>query len=137
MLAKVDAGRIVDVDTFPIPSACNQATLVHLSIEAAAAMLSRLASQLVCDKALNYREISWGSQKSTKALFAKRCEIPAQISKRELEKRIQAFGSGDGLSKLNHIKNGKKYIYQETALEHQQSDLVEIHGALFVGAEND
>jgi methionyl-tRNA formyltransferase len=135
MLAKVDAGRIVAVDSFPIPNACTQSTLVKLSIDAAAAMLSRLAPQLVCSEALDVSEISWGTQKNTKALFAKRCEIPDYISKQELEKRIQAFGGGDGLSKLYLIKNGKKYMYQAIALENQLSDVVEIHEAKFVSAD--
>ena len=135
MLAKVDAGRIVAVDSFPIPNACTQSTLVKLSIDAAAAMLSRLAPQLVCSETLDVSEISWGSQKNTKALFAKRCEIPDHISKQELEKRIRAFAAGDGLSKLYLIKNEKKYIYQETALQSQQSDAMEIHGSIFVSAD--
>lgn len=38
--------------------------------------------------------IKWGGQKSSMQLYARMCEIPADISKDDLDRRIEAFGAG-------------------------------------------
>jgi methionyl-tRNA formyltransferase len=131
MLDRVDSGRIVTVDTFPIPPACDQEMLVGLSINAAVSLFEQLATKLVSSSDFVFSHHTWGARKTTTNSFASMCEIPLNISKDELENKIRSFGWGDGKTLLFCMQEEKKFSYRKNALKSDSNDAVEIHGYLF------
>jgi methionyl-tRNA formyltransferase len=111
MLDRVDSGRIIAVESFPIPELCNQTQLIHLCIEVGAGLLKKLAHFLSHKEHIQFSSNSWDGIKTTKMLFASMCKISCEISEKELSKRIRAFGAGDGTSLPSMMLNGTQYIY--------------------------
>jgi methionyl-tRNA formyltransferase len=84
MVEKVDAGPIVDVALFPIPAGISVLALEGLAY----AHLS-----LVTDpEPPPTRPIEWGATKYSRRAYRAICDIPLDISKHELDRRIKVFG---------------------------------------------
>jgi methionyl-tRNA formyltransferase len=136
MVEKVDAGRILAVDVFSIEAQYKQAQLVDLCIERSKKLLIKLAPILVREALAPYLEASWGSHKFTRAQFGQYCELPADISKDELRRRIRAFGAGDGQHRLFLWREGKKYFYQDVYYAGTNDDCLELYGNIFKAAQH-
>jgi methionyl-tRNA formyltransferase len=78
MVEQVDAGPIIDVALFPIP-----ADIPVLGLEGLA--YAHLAPQPT-------RPIQWGATKYSRRAYRAICDIPLDISKPELDRRIKVFG---------------------------------------------
>lgn len=93
MVARVDAGPIVDTAHFPIPADISIFSLEGLAY----AHLARLFWQhayALATIAMPLPEIPtrWGQRRSSRASFQAICDIPLDIAKDELDRRIRAFG---------------------------------------------
>jgi methionyl-tRNA formyltransferase len=94
MIERVDAGPIVGVELFGIPSGTDVLRLQEMAFTHLAKLFWRLGPELVKRAPLPELPIQWTGAKSTKAMYAAMCEIPADVSKEELERRIEVFGNG-------------------------------------------
>ena len=93
MVEQVDAGPIVEVETFPIPADIPVLGLEGLAYAHLALLFWRMAKWL----ALNpepppTRPIKWGARKYSRREYRAMCEIPLDIPKDELDRRIRVFG---------------------------------------------
>jgi methionyl-tRNA formyltransferase len=93
MIEAVDAGPIVDVALFPIPANISVLALEGLAYAHLAQLLWRMARALATDPvpppALPIR---WGSRKYSRRAYRAICDIPLDIAKDELDRRLQVFG---------------------------------------------
>lgn len=95
MIERVDAGPIVGVEQFAIPPKTDLTALCELSYSHTARLFGRLAKELATRaEPLPELPIRWCGRKSTKKLYARMCDIPLDVSKDELERRLAAFGTG-------------------------------------------
>jgi hypothetical protein len=115
MLEKVDSGKIVAIKMFPIPQSCDHIQLINLCIGQAVALLAEKLPTLINQEEMVYCPHPWGSHKTTKAQFALMCLLPLDISEPELNKRLLAFGAGDGISTPYLMHENARYTYQITA----------------------
>jgi hypothetical protein len=95
MAAEVDAGPIVDVELFAVPPGSGVTELERLAFVQCVRLVWRLAPALARDPApLPALPLQWSGRRSTKAAVRAACDIPADIAKDELERRLAAFGAG-------------------------------------------
>ena len=92
MTERVDAGPIIATETFPIPQGTPVRQLEQIAYVRLAYLFWRLSKQLATQiEPLETTAVQWGKVKSTRRKYESMCEIPLDISQRELERRIQAF----------------------------------------------
>ncbi len=95
MIERVDAGPIVGVELFDIPPSASVLRLQELAFVQLARLFWRLAPKLAAQREpLAELPVKWSGIKSTRRMYRAMCEIPADISKDELEHRIAVFGDG-------------------------------------------
>jgi methionyl-tRNA formyltransferase len=95
MIEQVDAGPIVAVELFPIPLNTGALALEALAFGRLARMFWQLAKALATQREpIQELPIRWSGRKSTRRLHAAMCDIPLDISKEELDRRIEVFGAG-------------------------------------------
>jgi methionyl-tRNA formyltransferase len=136
MLAKVDSGRIIATEYFPVPKGCNQLELVNLCIHNAAKLLQKLAKELIQKRDPEFTSSAWASHKTSKQMFASMCRLDTLMTKEELERRILAFGSGDGHS-IPHIhQNQSTYFYQANDQTTSDQHTIDLHGLCFKKRNN-
>jgi methionyl-tRNA formyltransferase len=93
MVEKVDAGPIVDVVLFPIPSDISVLSLEELAYAHLAQLFWRMAKHLAtCAEPPPELPIKWGSRKYSRRDYRAICNIPLGIPKDELDRRIRVFG---------------------------------------------
>ena len=93
MVERVDAGPIVDVALFPIPVGMPVLGLEGLAYAHLAHLFWRLAKQLATDPVLPPAlGIEWGSRKYSRRAYRAICNIPLDIPKHELDRRLTVFG---------------------------------------------
>ena len=93
MIEQVDAGPIVAVDMFPVPAGIQVLALEGLAYARLAFLFWRMARQLACDPELpTALPIKWGRRKFYRSTYRSMCEIPLDIAKGELDRRIRVFG---------------------------------------------
>jgi methionyl-tRNA formyltransferase len=93
MTARVDAGPIVDVVRFAIPANMHVLGLEGLAYANLAQLYWRRAEQLATDGApLPVGTLGWGAKKNSRRAYRTICDIPLDISKEELERRLKIFG---------------------------------------------
>jgi len=93
MVEQVDAGPIVDVALFPIPDDISVLGLEGLAYAHLAQLFWRMAKSLATDPQLPPAlPVSWGSRKYSRRAYRAICEIPLDIPKDELDRRIRVFG---------------------------------------------
>jgi methionyl-tRNA formyltransferase len=93
MAERVDSGPIIDVDAFPVPAGISVAGLEGLAYAHLAKMYWKLAGTLATEAApLPAQPLSWGGRKNSRRAYQAICDIPLDISKEELERRMRVFG---------------------------------------------
>ena len=96
MIERVDAGPIVGVEWFAIPTDATVHSLSCLAYTALARLYWLLAKDLATRSApLTDLGISWSGPKGSRRRYAEMCAVPLDISKEELDRRIRAFGGDD------------------------------------------
>ena len=95
MAAEVDSGPIVGVELFGVPSGTGVEEVDKMAYIQCVRLLWRLAPALAADATpLPALPVKWSGRRSTKAMVADACDIPADLPKEELERRLFAFGAG-------------------------------------------
>jgi methionyl-tRNA formyltransferase len=93
MVEQVDAGPIIDVSLFPIPADISVFGLEGLAYAHLAHLFWRMAKSLATDpEPPPTRPIQWGATKYSRRAYRAICDIPLDISKPELDRRIKVFG---------------------------------------------
>lgn len=112
MNERVDTGPIISVELFGIPPNTTVLDLEQLALTSLARLFWNLANLLAThSEPLNPLEITWSGPKSTRRNYAALCEISAEISKNELERRLDVFGAGHfGMSPTVTV-HGHRFCY--------------------------
>lgn len=93
MAERVDAGAIVNVVTFPIPAPIDVLGLEGLAYAHLARLFWNLAPTLATrPEPLPVCDLQWSSRKFSRRTYRAICDIPLDISKEELDRRIRVFG---------------------------------------------
>ena len=94
MVEQVDAGPIVDVARFPIPADISVLGLEGLAYAHLAFLFWRTAHWLASEaQPPPVLPLQWGNRKYYRGTYRAMCEIPLDITKSELDRRIKVFGS--------------------------------------------
>jgi formyl transferase-like protein len=93
MVARVDEGPIVAVEMFSIPPSASVASLEGMAYERLAYLFWTLAIQLATrSEPLAQLPLRWSGTKNTRRGYAAICDIPPDITRDELNLRINVFG---------------------------------------------
>jgi methionyl-tRNA formyltransferase len=93
MVARVDAGPIVDIARFPVPAGISIFGLEGLAYAHLARLFWQRAHALATQATpLAEIPIRWGHRRSSRASLRAICDIPLDIGRDELDRRIHAFG---------------------------------------------
>ncbi|WP_213773181.1 formyltransferase family protein [Bradyrhizobium sp. dw_78] len=93
MVEQVDAGPIVDVALFPVPAKISVLGLEGLAYAHLAQLFWRMARSFATDDAPPpVLPIKWGRKKYSRRLYRDICDIPLDIERGELERRLEVFG---------------------------------------------
>jgi methionyl-tRNA formyltransferase len=105
MAERVDSGPIVDVARFVVPANIGVLGLEGLAYAHLAQMYWKLAEQLATGTVpLPEQPLSWGVKKNSRRAYQTICEIPLDISKEDLERRLKVFGGNHfGMSPTIHL----------------------------------
>ena len=89
----VDAGAIIDLALFPVPPNTSVFGLEGMAYARLAFLFWRMARELACDVLLpRALSVAWGRRKYSRRNYLSMCEIPIDISKDELDRRMRVFG---------------------------------------------
>ena len=112
MVKRVDAGPIVAVDLFDVPQNASVTGLEQMAYARLARLFWNLGAELANEReALPELPIHWRGPKCTKRRFTELCNIPADISPDELERRLHAFGAGIGGIGPTVTLHGQQFAY--------------------------
>ena len=115
MLEKVDSGPIIAVDLFDIPAAISAESLEAMAYARMARQFFALAKPLAASPhAPPVLPVQWCGRKSTRRLCAELCDIPVDISRDELERRMAAFGDGRLGVRPTITLHGRQFRYGGT-----------------------
>jgi methionyl-tRNA formyltransferase len=105
MLERVDAGPIVGVASFPVPPDISVLDLEGMTYVHLAQLFRRMAKSLATDPQLPPAlPIKWGGRRYSRRDYRALCDIPLDISKDELDRRLKIFGDNHfGLSPTVHL----------------------------------
>jgi Formyl transferase len=96
MTERVDAGLVLDVRRFPISPNASVISVEELALAHLAVMFLGWAGALAGDAApLPVRQSAqWTGRKNSRRAYSTLCDIPLDISKEDLERRVSIFGDG-------------------------------------------
>jgi methionyl-tRNA formyltransferase len=95
MIAQVDAGPIVGVELFDIPPGTGVLALERLAFTELARLFWKLVNALATQETpLEELPIRWCGRKTTRRMYEAMCDLPLDISKEELARRVKVFGDG-------------------------------------------
>jgi methionyl-tRNA formyltransferase len=105
MVEQVDAGPIIDAAFFPVPADISVLGLEGLAYAHLAELFWRWAKPLATDAAPPaILPIEWGSRKYSRRAYRAICDIPLDIPKAELDRRIKVFGGNHfGITPTIHL----------------------------------
>lgn len=91
MVERVDAGPVVGVESFAIPAGISIRELEQIAYIRMARLFWSLAKRLVSSEPLPALPVAWGTRRTTRQMYVRMCDIPADIDKAELNRRLAAF----------------------------------------------
>lgn len=105
MVEQVDAGPIVDVARFAIPAEISVLGLEGLAYANLARLFWRMARPLAADAASPpVLPVQWGPKKYSRRNYRTICDIPLDIPKDELDRRLKVFGGNHfGMAPTIHL----------------------------------
>jgi methionyl-tRNA formyltransferase len=93
MVDRVDAGPIIEVARFSIPADISVVALEGMAYAHLAQLFWRMAKSLATEaSAPPALPIEWGRKKYSRRAYRAICDIPLDIPKDELDRRIEVFG---------------------------------------------
>jgi methionyl-tRNA formyltransferase len=105
MIERVDAGPIVDFALFPVPPDISVLGLEGMTYAHLAQLFWRMAKSLATDPQLPPAlPVEWSGRKYSRRDYRAICDIPLDISKDELDRRLKIFGDNHfGISPTIHL----------------------------------
>jgi len=105
MVEQVDAGPIVGVERFAIPPDMSVLALEGLAYAHLARLFWSMAERLATDPAPPQAlAIPWGNKKYSRRAYRALCDIPLDIRKDDLDRRLEVFGGGHfGVAPTIHL----------------------------------
>ena len=105
MSERVDSGPIVEAALFPIPADINVLGLEGLAYAHLAQLFWRHSKALATESGpLPQRPLQWGPKKNSRRAYQAICQIPLDITKEELDRRLRAFGGNHfGVAPTIHL----------------------------------
>jgi len=94
MHERVDSGPIVGVVRFEVPPNSTVEGLERMALTALARLFWNFSGLLAQPEPLIALDVAWSGRRTTRRKYAALCEITAEISRDELERRIGVFGAG-------------------------------------------
>ncbi|MGJ5077104.1 formyltransferase family protein [Bradyrhizobium oligotrophicum] len=92
METRVDCGAIVGVEPFDIPQGVDVRGLEQMAFVRLAYLFWRMSRDLACQAGpLPALGTGWSGTKSTRQMYAALCDMPADIDRSEMARRIHAF----------------------------------------------
>lgn len=92
MTEQVDSGPIIGTESFTIPDNIAVRELEQIAFVRLAYLFWRLAKDLATRaEPMLVLPITWSGRKSTRQMYLSACDIPADISRADLELRVRAF----------------------------------------------
>jgi methionyl-tRNA formyltransferase len=98
MTQQVDRGAIVGVALFPLGDNVEMRQVFATTVACLIKLCTGLAPALVQSPPLPRLDIAWGKRRTTRKMFKEYCALSPDIGQEELQRRIKAFGYGDGYS---------------------------------------
>ena len=94
MTERVDAGAIIDAEFFPVVPSLNVTALAEMAYVYLGLLFRKWAVALATQPApLQVRRpLQWGARKNSQRHYRALCDIPLDISKDDLARRMSAFG---------------------------------------------
>lgn len=93
MVERVDAGSIIELASFPIPPDISVLGLEGLAYAHLALLFWRMARLLATDPSMPQAlGVKWGEKRYSRQRYRAMCDIPLDISKSELDRRMRVFG---------------------------------------------
>ena len=90
---QMDAGPIIDVTLFPVPAGTSVVALEGMAYARLAQLFWHMAPSLATDpQPPRTLSLQWGSRKYSRRAYRTMCDIPLDIPKDELQRRIEVFG---------------------------------------------
>jgi methionyl-tRNA formyltransferase len=90
----VDSGAIVSVVRFAIPPQIDVLGLEGLTYAHLAQLFWNLAQKLACEcEPLPVSDVAWSSRRYSRRAYRVLCDIPLDISREDLERRLRVFGA--------------------------------------------
>jgi methionyl-tRNA formyltransferase len=122
MIEQVDAGPIIEVARFPVPPHITVLGLEGLAYAHLAFLFWRMAKWMASDPfqppALPIR---WGNKKYSRKTYRAMCDIPLDISKSELDRRIRIFGGNHfGMSPTINLHGAEFRVVMSPAMEAEE-----------------
>jgi methionyl-tRNA formyltransferase len=112
IITKVDAGRILDVEYFDVPQGISPCELFEMAKENAYVVLDRILIKILDGTIIDSPAIAeWGPVKYTRKMFLEMCNIPTNLSKDELNKRIFCFHV-DGYKNIKLNYHGISFVLE-------------------------
>lgn len=94
MVERVDAGPIVEVETFDVPEDISVAGLEELTYTKLVQIFWRMARALATEQEpLIERALRWGNKRHSRRDYQQICSIPLDIERQELAHRVKVFGT--------------------------------------------
>jgi methionyl-tRNA formyltransferase len=94
MEERVDSGAIVSVVRFAIPPQIDVLGLEGLAYAHLAQLFWNLAERLACmSEPLPVSDVAWSPRKYSRRAYRALCDIPLDITRDELERRMRVFGA--------------------------------------------
>jgi methionyl-tRNA formyltransferase len=93
MVAEVDAGPIIATTSFDVTPGTSLHDLEATAYRALARLFWELSPRLAQDAEIAELPLQWGQRRNTRRSTEAMCEIPVDIPKPELDRRVAAFAS--------------------------------------------
>lgn len=124
MEAQVDCGAIIGVETFDIPNGIEVRGLEQMAFVRLAYLFWRMSYEIALIAGpLSVLPIAWSGIKSNKRMYAEMCDIPAGISRVELQRRVRAFQDDFRGIPLTMTVHGMRFTLAATAAPKPAAEL--------------
>ena len=132
MTAKIDDGAIIAQKSFSVRSHETVQGLMDLTTLNMYILFSELAPHLVKRRmSLPACDLHWNGTLRTKKQFMQLCEITAEIDETEFQRRLRAFGDGDG-DHIPFLRSDAGLYKLATGQEPAEQTSLWVHGRRFV-----
>ena len=117
MTERVDEGPIIGVDRFSVSPGSDVAEVERLAYFHLARLFWRFAKDLATrSMPLPVLPVRWNGRKTSRKIFQAMCDIPLDISKEELDRRLKAFGGNcSGVSPAINLHGVRFALSPDTA----------------------